>query len=165
MALVYRTTLRRVKTCSTNLGIVIDVGIANNDNERNALLLLESMENGSLLATVERLCTEDFSWENSGLPTVNGQEELRALVASGGFSALIPIIAATRRFEADVLHIASSGDVVFTERIDHFWDAEGRDLMTPRIGGVIEFRDGKMCSMREYYDTACYSQEPTTPSR
>lgn len=144
---------------------MIDVSIATNDNERHALLLLESMENGNLLATVERLCTEDFCWENSGLPTVNGQEELRALVESGGFRALIPILAGTRRFEADVLHMASSGNVVFTERIDHFWDAQGRDLMTPRIGGVIEFRDGKICSMREYYDTVCYSQEPTTSSR
>lgn len=165
MAPIYGTAPRIVKTCSSNLAVVIDVTIATNDNERDALLLLESMETGSLLATVERLCTEDFTWENSGLPTVNGQEELRKLVASGGFRAHIPIITNTRRFEADVLHIASSGNVVFTERIDHFWDADGRDLMTPRIGGVIEFRDGKICSMREYYDTVCYSQEPTTPSR
>ena len=66
-------------------------------------------------------------------------------------------------FGADLVHIASAGNVVFTERIDHHWDADGRDLMTPHIAGVIEIRDGKIAALRDFYDTVCYSQEPTAP--
>lgn len=140
---------------------MIDLTMARNDNELLALTLLKSMEDGQLRATVEGICTEDFAWANSGLPTIVGQEALWVLMGSGGFSTLIPILAGMRSFTADILHLASSGDVVFTERIDHHWDSEGRDLMTPHIAGVIEFRDGRICALRDFYDTICYSQVPT----
>jgi limonene-1,2-epoxide hydrolase len=142
---------------------MIDLTMASNGNERLALTILKAMEDRTLLETVARICTEDFVWENSGLPTIHGRAALEAHAASGGFAQLIPILAGMRSFSADVLHIASSGDVVFTERIDHHWDAEGRDLMTPHIAGVIEVRDGRICALRDFYDTACYSQQPTAP--
>jgi limonene-1,2-epoxide hydrolase len=66
-------------------------------------------------------------------------------------------------FSSDLLHIASADDVVFTERVDHHWDAQGRDLMTPHIAGVMEIRDGKIAALRDFYDTACYQQAPTDP--
>jgi limonene-1,2-epoxide hydrolase len=84
-------------------------------------------------------------------------------MANGGFVQHIPILKGMTSFSADVLHIASNGDVVFTERIDHHWDAEGRDLMTPHIAGVIEIRDGRIAALRDFYDTVCYQQEPTEP--
>ncbi len=142
---------------------MIDLSQASNDQERTALRLLESMEDGTLLAAVAELCTDDFEWANSGLPTIHGRAALEAHVATGGFAQQVPILATMRSFSADVLHIASAGNVVFTERIDHHWDPEGRDLMTPHIAGVMEFRDGKICSLRDFYDTACYSQTPTAP--
>ena len=52
---------------------------------------------------------------------------------------------------------------LFTERIDHHWDAEGRDLMTPHICGVIEIVDGRITALRDFYDVAVYEQEPTAP--
>jgi limonene-1,2-epoxide hydrolase len=142
---------------------MIDLSMARNDNERLALALLKSMEDGNLMATIEAICTDDFVWANSGLPTIHGKAGLRAHSAAGGFGAQIPILATMRSFSADVLHLASDGNVVFTERIDHHWDADGRDLMTPHIAGVIEVRDGKVCALRDFYDTVCYSQEPTEP--
>lgn len=143
---------------------MVDVSIAKNDNERLCLRLLASMEDGTFRTAVNDLCTNDFVFENSGLPTIHGLEHLARFNAEGGFARHIPIIRETRRFTADVLHIASSGNVVFTERYDHFWDVDGRDLMTPRICGIMEIRDGRVAAMREYYDTACYSQTPTEPN-
>ena len=142
---------------------MVDTAKAANDNERLALRILEAMEDGSRAETMRAICTEDFVWANSGLPTLNGQAEIFAQMESGGFAQHIPILRTVASFSADVLHVASSGNVVFTERIDHHWDAAGRDLMTPHIAGVMEIRDGKIAALRDFYDTACYDQEPTEP--
>lgn len=143
---------------------MVDISLATNDNERLCLRLLASMEDGTFRTAVGDLCTPDFTFENSGLPTIHGLEHLARFNAEGGFANHIPIIRETRRFTADVLHIASKGNVVFTERYDHFWDKDGRDLMTPKICGIMEIRDGRVAAMREYFDTVCYSQEPTDPN-
>jgi limonene-1,2-epoxide hydrolase len=84
-------------------------------------------------------------------------------MGAGGFAQHIPILESMVSFSADLLHIASAGDIVFTERVDHHWDAQGRDLMTPHIAGVMEIRDGKVAALRDFYDTVCYQQAPTDP--
>ncbi len=142
---------------------MIDLSVAGNDNERLALAIFKAMEDGDLLDRMTELCTEDFVWANSGLPTLNGQQAFRDLASRGGFRDLIPILADQTHFTADLLHIASAANVVFTERVDHHWAADGRDLMTPHIAGVIEIRDGKICALRDFYDIACYQQQPTLP--
>ena len=81
-----------------------------------------------------------------------------ALMRQGGFRTEIPILEQQTHFSADLIHIASTDNVVFTERIDHHWAADGRDLMTPHIAGVIELLGNKICALRDFYDVACYSQ-------
>lgn len=143
---------------------MIDLSIAGNEDEALALALLKAMEDGDLAAKIEELCTDDFVWANSGLPTLSGKTAVRAHMEAGGFSRQIPILAAMTSFSADVLHIASRAGVVFTERVDHHWDADGRDLMTPHIAGVMEIRDGRIAALRDFYDVACYAQTPTAPN-
>ena len=147
---------------------MIELADGSNDIERLALRLFKAMEDGDLLEVMAALCTDDFVWANSGLPTLEGQEAIRAHQAAGGFATLLPLLATMRSFSADLVHIASTGNmahgVVFTERIDHHWDGDGRDLMTPHICGVIEIRDGKASALRDFYDTACYEQVPTEPN-
>jgi limonene-1,2-epoxide hydrolase len=121
------------------------------------------MEDGNLAETIEAICTDDFVWANSGLGTLNGKAKVFASMQRGGFANEIPILEGMTSFSADILHIASAGNVVFTERIDHHWDAQGRDLMTPHIAGVMEIRDGKIAALRDFYDTVCYQQEPRAP--
>ena len=140
---------------------MIDLSIATCDDERLTLKIFQSMEQGTLLSVMAEICTEGFVWANSGLPTLQGQEAVRELMARGGFRNEIPILATQTHFSADVLHIASRGGAVFTERIDHHWDAEGRDLMTPHIAGVVEIEGGKISALRDFYDVACYLQAPT----
>ena len=140
---------------------MIDPSTAANEDERLALSLFAAMEAGKFLEVMEAACTKDFVWANSGLPTLNGQNEIRALFARGGFRNEIPILAEQTHFSADVIHVASRGGVVFTERIDHHWAADGRDLMTPHIAGVVEVENGKAKALRDFYDVACYRQQPT----
>lgn len=140
---------------------MIDLSIASNDNETLALTILKAMEDGNLAESIEALCSDDFVWANSGLPTLNGKADIFASMRSGGFAQHIPILQGMTSFSADVLHIASGAGVVFTERVDHHWDAQGRDLMTPHIAGVMEISDGKISALRDFYDTVCYQQAPT----
>lgn len=148
---------------------MIDLELATNDDERLALRLLMAMEDGDLEIRMQELCTSDFVWGNSGLPTLHGQAEVAALMARGGFASELPLLAAMTHFSVDLIHIASragEGDrpgIVFTERIDHHWAASGADLMTPHITGVMEIREGRVCALRDFYDTACYSQDPVKP--
>ena len=142
---------------------MIDLSTARNDNEKLALSLLKAMEDGTLGEAIKELCTEDFQWANSGLPTLNGQAEIFAHMESGGFAQMIPILKGMTSFSADVMQIASFDNIVYTERVDHHWDAEGRDLMTPVIAGTMEIRDGKIASLKDFYDTACYEQAPSAP--
>jgi limonene-1,2-epoxide hydrolase len=146
---------------------MIDLEVASNDDERLALRLLMAIEDGDFGAELTRLCTPDFVWANSGLPTLFGQAEVLGLMAKGGFASELPLLAEMTHFSVDLLHIASRpgergrSGVVFTERIDHHWAASGADLMTPHIAGVMEIRDGRVAALRDFYDTACYGQEPT----
>ncbi|MCZ6656326.1 MAG: nuclear transport factor 2 family protein [Gammaproteobacteria bacterium] len=139
---------------------MIDLDVANNDNEKLALRLFKAMEDGDLMDKIESLCTDDFVWANSGLPTLKGKAEIFDHLAKGGFAQLIPLLKEMTSFSADLIHIASNEYVVFTERIDHHWDAQGRDLMTPHIAGIVELSDGKIAALRDFYDTVCYDQEP-----
>ena len=140
---------------------MIDVNLAANEGERLVLTLIRAMETGQLAECVPALCTDDFSWANSGLATIHGQQALFQHMASGGFASQIPILATMTHFSAELLHIASNDQVVFTERVDHHWDAAGRDLMTPHICGVAEIRGGRISAFRDFYDIACYEQNPT----
>jgi len=142
---------------------MIDLDAASNDNERLALSIFKAMDDGRIVEAIPELTTEDFTWSNSGLPDLIGQEAVLELLTSGGFSNEIPILQGMTHFTADLVHIASHGNAVLTERIDHHWDADGRDLMTPHICGVVEIRDGKISRLHDFYDTACYQQAPTEP--
>ena len=145
---------------------MIDLEMASNDDERLALRLLMAIEDGDITTRISDMCTEDFVWANSGLPTLRGQTEVLELMAKGGFASELPLLAEMTHFSVDLQHIASRSRerernaVVFTERIDHHWAASGVDLMTPHIAGVMEIREGRIAALRDFYDTACYSQAP-----
>jgi len=142
---------------------MIRIDDASNANERLALSLLKAMDDSRVIEAIPELTTVDFIWSNSGLPDLRGQKAVLDLLTSGGFANEVPILACMTHFTADLIHIASRGNVVFTERIDHHWDADGRDLMTPHICGVMEIHEGKIARLHDFYDTSCYQQQPTEP--
>ena len=58
---------------------------------------------------------------------------------------------------SDVLAIASRGNVVFTERVDHLTVA-GKEVALP-VAGVFEVRDGKIAAWRDYFDMGSYQRQ------
>ena len=152
-----------IEPVNFTLGIVLMIHVTEgvSGNETLVLKLVRAMETGDLPESIREMCTEEFVWENSGLTVINGQAELFEQMARGGFASQIPILKSMTHFSAELIHIASRDDIVFTERVDHHWDEQGRDLMTPHICGIAEICEGRISAFRDFYDVACYNQAPT----
>lgn len=66
------------------------------------------------------------------------------------------------RYDADILNLAGTGNVVFVERIEHLSMPDGRSMSLP-ITAVFELDDaGKITAWRDYWDT---SMAPPPPAQ
>ena len=107
------------------------------------------MEDGNLLSVMRELCTDDFIWSNSGLPTLFGQEGFRKLAAEGGFRKYIPISPSKH---------TSCGFNQYRQCQEHcFYGAYRSSLVRgwarpndSHIAGVVEIRDGKISELRDF---------------
>ena len=102
-------------------------------------------------AAIRKHFTEDCVWQQSGFPTTTGPEEAVALLAS-----LVDSLGLAR-IDVEYLHVASSEDVVFTERLDWLVQRDGTRMGPVVVVGVTEFRDGKISAWREYFDTSGFA--------
>ena len=90
-------------------------------------------------------------WEQTGIPTTTGPDEAAQLMLgmeAMGFKAI----------EVDYRNVVAAGDVVCTERVDHIVGLDGERKGSFPVVGVTEFRDGKISSWREYFDSANLAQ-------
>lgn len=96
---------------------------------------------------LESLVTDDFVWENSGLPTVNGPQGGADFLRY--FGTVLPMVG----IKVDWIAVAAAGNVVVTERVDHMVDAEGNKLLSLPLAGTLEVaEDGKIKAWRDYFD-------------
>lgn len=96
-----------------------------------------------------RWFTPSTVWDNVGLAKTQGVDEAIALINQ--FGATLGV--AAMRFE--LLAIASVGNKVLTERIDHMFDASGNLLASLPLMGIFELDvDGKIRRWSDYFDTA-----------
>ena len=98
------------------------------------------------LRQYDHFLADDCLYENSGLPSCEGKSAALALI--DGIQAVTDIQSIT----AEVRGMAASGDLVFSERIDHHFDSNGVENLTPHICGVMEIRGGKIAAWRDYFD-------------
>jgi limonene-1,2-epoxide hydrolase len=88
---------------------------------------------------------DDAVYHNIPMDPLSGKEAIRAFLA--GF--LSGVTAANFEFK----NVSTSGDVVMTERIDHF-TLGGKSAGFP-VMGVFELTpDGKIAAWRDYFDMA-----------
>ena len=85
---------------------------------------------------------EDAVYHNIPVDPVGGRNDIRAMIA--GFTA------GWDRVDFEVRHIAARGDVVLTERVDHFV-SEQRTVSLP-VMGTFELSDGLIMAWRDYFD-------------
>jgi limonene-1,2-epoxide hydrolase len=86
--------------------------------------------------------TNDAVWWNSPWRPIHGRDAIRETLRR-----------ATERMTAlpwEIRHIAASGDVVLTERVDHFRIGDTRISMP--CMGIFELRDGRITAWRDYWD-------------
>jgi limonene-1,2-epoxide hydrolase len=118
-------------------------------NEEAYLGLIRSWEDGGserVCAKIRELFTDDTVWVQPGLPTATGPDEAIAIVNTWG--------QAFANYELEVRHVASTDDAVLIERFETFRNPDGSVYLGLPVVGVAEFRDGKITTWREFYDSA-----------
>lgn len=84
----------------------------------------------------------DAVYHNIPIDPVQGSEAIRAMLEQ--------FVAPAESAEFEILHLAVRGNVVHTERVDHF-RILGRDIALP-VAGVFEIEGGKIAAWRDYFD-------------
>ena len=88
--------------------------------------------------------TDDAVYHNMPMEPLRGRDAIHAFLA--GFLAGVTFA------EFEFLNLVASGDVVMTERVDHF-ELGGKRAGFP-VMGIFELRDGKIAAWRDYFDMA-----------
>ena len=98
--------------------------------------------------------TEDATWWNSPWQPIKGRDAIRETLRRGA--------AQMTALPWEIRHILAAGDVVMTERVDHF--LVGNNRISVPCMGVFELRDGKISAWRDYWDAKQFeSQMPSSP--
>jgi len=85
---------------------------------------------------------EDAVYHNIPVDPVVGRDDIRAMIV--GFTA------GWDRLDFALRHIVAQGDVVLTERVDHFVSVQ-RTVSLP-VMGTFELSGGLISAWRDYFD-------------
>jgi limonene-1,2-epoxide hydrolase len=110
---------------------------------------------GPLEAAIRDLFRPDTEWVNMGLSRTVGPDE--ALAMGARFEAAMGYA----KILVETLHIAASGNVVLTERMDRLIAPDGREIGAFVIAGIFELDDdGRLVRWRDYTDPAAIAAIP-----
>jgi limonene-1,2-epoxide hydrolase len=119
-------------------------------NEQIVLTFLEGMHQpiSQVPEHLRAALTEDAVWGNCGFPPAVGIEDIMAKHSASKevFGDYV--------LDVTVHNVASNGDVVFTERTDVGRTQDGDEILTVKVSGVFEMRDGKIARWVDYFDPA-----------
>lgn len=102
---------------------------------------------GPLEAAIRDLFRPDTEWVNMGLSRTVGPDE--ALAMGARFEAAMGYA----KIQVETLHIAASGNIVLTERVDRLIAPDGGEIGAFAIAGIFELDDdGKLIRWRDYTD-------------
>jgi limonene-1,2-epoxide hydrolase len=93
--------------------------------------------------------TDDAVYHNMPIDPVQGTDGIRNML-----SLFVP---GSRDITFEIVHIAASGNVVHTERVDIF-DMGDKKVVLP-VAGVFELRDGKIAAWRDYFDMGAWTSQ------
>ena len=94
--------------------------------------------------------TDDALYHNMPIDPVQGTDGIRNML-----NTFVP---GAEKILFEIVHIASSGNVVHTERVDTFEMGEGKRMVLP-VAGVFEMRDGKIAAWRDYFDMGAWTSQ------
>lgn len=99
---------------------------------------------------IESLFTQDVVYHNIPMQPLNGRTEAMTMIRG-----MQP-----QEVDWQVLHIAQSGDVVLTERVDNFVMQDGKSVSLP-VMGTMQLRSNKICAWRDYFDLPSFTSQMT----
>ena len=98
--------------------------------------------------------TEDAIWWNSPWRPIKGRKAIRdTLQRSAERMTALPW---------EIRHIMADGDVVMTERVDHFIVRDHR-ISVPCMA-IFELRNGKIAAWRDYWDLRQFEAQMPSPA-
>jgi limonene-1,2-epoxide hydrolase len=98
-------------------------------------------------AALREYLSDGCVYENVGLTNTTGVAAAEALME--GFNTQMGFTS----MRVEILGQVAAGNTVMNERVDHLHDAQGKRLMSLRVMGVFDVRDGKIAAWRDYFDT------------
>lgn len=93
--------------------------------------------------------TDDAVYHNMPMAPVQGHDGIRAVLEF--------FVPGSQSIEFEILALASTGDLVFTERVDRFVMGEQRVELP--VAGVFQVRDGKIAAWRDYFDMQTFTSQ------
>ncbi|BAI96805.1 limonene-1,2-epoxide hydrolase [Sphingobium sp. TA15] len=113
------------------------------DDERFVLAFLDLWDKQDVDGLIASF-TQDATYKDMPLPPRVGLDAIRAYIERI-FSAF--------GVRIETAHIATTGSVIFTERIDYLTQTGPNEPTVPLpVTGVMEMRDGKIAFWRDYLD-------------
>ena len=94
--------------------------------------------------------TDDAVYHNIPLEPARGKAAIRGVI-----NTFLPM---AKSLHFKVLKSASSGNVVFNERVDVFDLGNGKTISLP-VAGVFEVTGSKISAWRDYFDMAMYTKQ------
>jgi limonene-1,2-epoxide hydrolase len=98
----------------------------------------------SLVASHDDYLSEDCLWLNTGFPDCEGKPAIMELMEK--------MIAIVPSAHADIVGMASNGDTVYTQRVDHIILRDGKEAFTVDAVSVAVVRDDKIVSWHDFFD-------------
>lgn len=98
--------------------------------------------------------TEEAIWWNAPWPPVKGRANIRETLRRGaGRMTALPW---------EIRHIMAVGNLVMTERVDHF--LLGNNRISVPCMGIFELQDGKIAAWRDYWDLKQFEAQLQSPA-
>jgi limonene-1,2-epoxide hydrolase len=94
--------------------------------------------------------TDDAVYHNIPLKPASGKAAIRKTIEG--------LLKGTTWLEFKILHTASSGTLVFNERVDSF-EAGGKRMSLPVTGVFETTPDGKIKAWRDYFDMKMFTDQ------
>lgn len=97
--------------------------------------------------TFREYMADDVVWESVGFDRHEGLEDSLAYLDT------LNQLTGLEYCTIEILHMASAGDVVLTERVDKMFRKDDSLILDFRIMGALEVRDGKLVRYTDYLDS------------
>jgi limonene-1,2-epoxide hydrolase len=123
-----------------------------NEAEKVVRAFFDSWDKDGFVVAFEKHLHDDVLYQNLGFDDVKGKK-----AALGVIDYYLSISNMPYGW-VEYIAIASSGNMVLTERVDHLFNADKTKKHATKIMGAFEVKDGKIIRYSDYFDPRQFLQ-------